>query len=71
MITVLVLDQTKGSKYDNLTEDQFEHLEEEVLDIEEEFASLANKLNQLKNIPVNSVVVVENTIFVLSKSSIR
>ena len=71
MITVLALDQTKGSKYDNLTEDQFEHLEEEVLDIEEEFASLANKLNQLKNIPVNSVVVVENTIFVLSKSSIR
>ena len=36
------------------TEDQFEHLEEEVLDIEEEFASLANKLNQLKNIAVNS-----------------
>jgi len=71
MITVLVLDQTKGPKYDNLTEDQFEHLEEEVLDIEEEFASLASKLNQLKNIPVNSVVVVENTIFVLSKSSIR
>jgi len=36
------------------TEDQFEHLEEEVLDIEEEFASLANKLNQLKDIAVNS-----------------
>lgn len=36
------------------TEVQFEHLEEEVLDIEEEFASLTNKLNQLKNIAVNS-----------------
>lgn len=39
---------------DNGTEDQFDHLEEEVLDIEQEFASLANKLNELKNIALKS-----------------
>ncbi|XP_076114101.1 uncharacterized protein LOC143082342 isoform X1 [Mytilus galloprovincialis] len=36
------------------TEDQFYHLEEEVGDIEEEFASLTNKLNELKNIALQS-----------------
>lgn len=39
---------------DHGTEDQFDHLEEEVLDIEQEFADLASKLNELKNIALNS-----------------